>query len=167
MWSAFLEEFRKKFIPRVVRERKEEEYIGLKQKTLTVSQYEVQFTKLLRYAPDIVNTEEKRKKRFLQGLNIEIQRLLVPTKVDTYADMVEFAQKAEECEIKWKDYLNAKRSNFKNWKNTTGSSSQGQARDKGKRKMRQTCRYCESITTRRVSVGRKLKSVLSMVVQSI
>ena len=45
--------------------------------------------------------------------------------MDTYADMVEFAQKAEECEIKWKDYLNAKRSDFKNWKNTTGSSSQG------------------------------------------
>ena len=40
MWTAFLEEFRKKFIPRVVRERKEEEFIGLRQRTLTVAQYE-------------------------------------------------------------------------------------------------------------------------------
>ena len=39
LWSAFLEEFRKKFIPKVVREWKEEEFIGLKQKTLTVAQY--------------------------------------------------------------------------------------------------------------------------------
>ena len=41
LWSAFLEEFRKKFVPKVVRERKEEEFIGLRQRTLTVAQHEV------------------------------------------------------------------------------------------------------------------------------
>ena len=93
-------------------------------------------------------------------MNVEIQRLLVTAKVDTYADMVEFAQKAEECEIKWKDYLNAKRSDFKNWKNTTGSSSQGQATDKGKRKMRQTCRYCEKYNHKKSECWKKAKKCL-------
>ena len=64
-WGAFVAEFGKKFIPKVVRDRKEQEFINLRQRTLTVSEYEVQFTKLSKYALDMVNTEEKRMKRFL------------------------------------------------------------------------------------------------------
>ena len=66
LWSSFVKEFWKKFIPQVVRERKEEKFIGLKQKNLTVDQYEILFTKLSKYAPDMVNTEEKIRRRFLQ-----------------------------------------------------------------------------------------------------
>ena len=58
-------------MPKLVRERNEEEFIELRQKTLTVAQYEIQFMKLSKYAPDMVNTEEKMKHRFLQGLNLE------------------------------------------------------------------------------------------------
>ena len=65
LWSAFRDEFLKNFIPKVVRDRKEEEFIGLRQETLTVAQYEIQFTKLSKYAPEMVNTEEERKWRFL------------------------------------------------------------------------------------------------------
>ena len=35
-WNAFLEEFRKRSIPLIIRERKEEEFIYLKQRTLTI-----------------------------------------------------------------------------------------------------------------------------------
>ena len=37
LWDAFVEEFRKRFIPKVVRDRKEEEFIGLRQRALTVA----------------------------------------------------------------------------------------------------------------------------------
>ena len=100
LWSTFLDEFRKKFIPRVVRERNEEEFISLKQRGLTVAQYETQFTKLSKYAQKMVNTDGKRRRRFQQGLNIELQCSLVSARMDTYADIVEFAQKAEKCEKK-------------------------------------------------------------------
>ena len=63
----------------------------MRQKTLTVAQYEVQFTKLSQYAPDMVNTKEKMIKRFLQGLNPEIQRILALAMMDTYAEVVELA----------------------------------------------------------------------------
>ena len=92
---------------------------------MTVAQYEMQFTKLSKYAPDMVNTEEKRNKRFLQGLNIEVQRSLVSARMDTYADIVEFAQKAEECEVKWKEIQSYRREGSKNWRGAAGSSSQG------------------------------------------
>ena len=49
-------------------------------------------------------------------------------RIDTYADMVELAQKVKECEGKWKDFRSARRTGSRNWKNATGSSSQGQAR---------------------------------------
>ena len=65
-----------------------------------MARYEVQFTKLSKYAPDMKNTEEKRKRRFLQGLNLEIQRSLVSARIVTYADLVELTQKVEECEGK-------------------------------------------------------------------
>ena len=58
-WNVFVTEFQNKFIPKVVKKRKEKEFINLRQKTLTVTQYEVQFTKLSKYAPDMVNTEVK------------------------------------------------------------------------------------------------------------
>ena len=69
----------------------EESFISLRQKTLTVAQYEVQFIKLSQYPPDMVNTKEKMIKRFLQGLNPEIQRILVLAMMDTYAEVVELA----------------------------------------------------------------------------
>ena len=71
-WNAFLEEFKKKFILLVIREKREEKIISLRQRTLTVAQYKVQFTKLANYMPDIINSKAKRKRHFLQGLTIEI-----------------------------------------------------------------------------------------------
>ena len=149
LWSTFVSEFWKKFIPQVVREKKEEEFIGLKQKTLTVTQYEIQFTKLSKYAPDMVNTEEKRRRRFLQGLNIEIQTLLVSAKMDTYAKMVEFAQRAEDCYVKLREFQDSKRIDSKNWENHSGSLLQEPARQfqKETRKFSQKCPSEASVFT--------------------
>ena len=58
-WNTFLEEFRKKFIPMVIRDRKKQEFIYLRQRNLTVPQYEVEFTKLAKYTLDMVNTDDK------------------------------------------------------------------------------------------------------------
>ena len=88
-WGSFLQEFRKKFILAVVKEKREEEFVYLKQRSLTVAQYEMQFTKLSKYAPKMVNTDTNRKRCFLQGLNVEIQDALMTTRIDIYAEMVE------------------------------------------------------------------------------
>ena len=56
----------------MIKKKREEDFISLKQRALTVAQYEVQFTKLAEYAPDMVNLEAKRKRHFQQGLNIDI-----------------------------------------------------------------------------------------------
>ena len=76
----------------------------------------------------MVSTDEKRRRRFLQGLNLGIQRSLATARFDSYAELVELAQKVEECESKWKDFQSTKWTGPRNWRNVKGSSSQGQAR---------------------------------------
>ena len=120
-----MEEFRKTFIPLIIRERKEEKFIYLKQKILTVTQYKIQFTKLSRYVPEMVNTEEKRKKHFLQGLKVEIQDALVTTNVDTYAELVELTQRVEDNQAKIKEFQNSKKSGPETKMKIKGSSSTG------------------------------------------
>ena len=62
---------------------------------MTVQQYEVKFSRLSKYAPKLVDTEESRQRCFWLGLDMDIQKALVSTKYDTYADLVEYAQRAE------------------------------------------------------------------------
>ena len=97
--TTFLMKFRKKFIPEVTKEKRDEEFMSLKQKSLTVTQYELQFTRLSKYAPEMVNTEVKRRRRFLQGLNVEIQDALVTARVETYAELVEIAQRLKSSQV--------------------------------------------------------------------
>ena len=57
-------EFKKKYIPAVFWEKREEEFVYLKQRTMSVMEYEEKFTRLSKYAPEMVNTEAKRRRRF-------------------------------------------------------------------------------------------------------
>ena len=57
----------------MVQEKREGEFIKLKQGTSSVADYEERFTKLSRFARELVVTERKRIRRFVQELNVEIQ----------------------------------------------------------------------------------------------
>ena len=46
----------------------------------------------------MINTEAKRKRRFLQGLNVDIQDALVTARMETYAKVVEYAQRIEDSQ---------------------------------------------------------------------
>ena len=54
-----------------------DEFKDLKQGRMTVVEYHDRFLYLSRYAPDEINTEAKKKERFLNGLHDEIQTVLV------------------------------------------------------------------------------------------
>ncbi|WP_198155512.1 retrotransposon gag family protein, partial [Candidatus Burkholderia verschuerenii] len=108
-WQAFRTEFEAKYIPKVVREKRGEEFLHFKQNNLTVSQYEGNFTRLSKYAPELVNTEEKRRWRFVQGLKIEIQNAMLPATVSTYAGAVDLAQRLEDGQAGLRDLQNSRR----------------------------------------------------------
>jgi hypothetical protein len=70
---------------------KRKELIDLKHGGMTVNEYLNSFIKLSRYAPDNINTDEKKQDMFLTGLNDDIQFQLLNT---DYADFQHMVDKA-------------------------------------------------------------------------
>ncbi|XP_072151463.1 uncharacterized protein [Setaria viridis] len=67
-WEEFRNSFRTHHIPAGVMKLKQKEFLALKQGNMTISEYRDKFTQLSRYAPNEVDTDEKRQERFLDGL---------------------------------------------------------------------------------------------------
>jgi hypothetical protein len=76
---------------------KRKEFTDLKQGGMTVNEYLNSFIQLLRYAPDDINTDEKKQYMFLNGLNDDIQFQLLNT---DYADFQHMVDKAIVIENK-------------------------------------------------------------------
>jgi hypothetical protein len=76
---------------------KRKEFADLKQGGMTVNEYLNSFIQLSRYAPDDINTNEKKKDVFLNGLNDDIQFQLLNT---NYADFQHMVDKAIVVENK-------------------------------------------------------------------
>ena len=73
----------------------EDEFIRLHPGVLTVSEYEIQFTKLSKFATELLTTEQRRVRRFVQGLNMEIQEALAAAQITTFTEVLEKAQRVE------------------------------------------------------------------------
>ena len=71
-WNEFSVAFQDKYFPMIVRYRKEEEFLALKQGNMTVQQYEAQFTILSRFAPGLVGDDAMKARRFQRGLREDI-----------------------------------------------------------------------------------------------
>nr|XP_027109206.1 uncharacterized protein LOC113729075 [Coffea arabica] len=108
-WANFTREFNAKFLPPLIQEKREDDFIKCRQGAVSVAEYEIQFTKLSRYAPELVATEQRRIRRFVQGLNVEIQEGLAAIRIDTFADAVEKAQRVEVARAQVKSFQAKKR----------------------------------------------------------
>jgi hypothetical protein len=67
-WQEFQENFRAHHIPLRIMKLKKKTNLSLTQGGMSVSESGDRFTQLSRYAPDEVDTDEKRQERFLEGL---------------------------------------------------------------------------------------------------
>ncbi|KAL5764427.1 hypothetical protein ACOSQ2_017021 [Xanthoceras sorbifolium] len=68
-WEFFQKEFRRKYVGRIYIENMKREFMNLKQRQMTVTEYEREFIKLSKYATEMVMTEENKCRRFEYGLN--------------------------------------------------------------------------------------------------
>ncbi|XP_027067801.1 uncharacterized protein [Coffea arabica] len=96
-WLNFTREFNEKFLPPLIQEKMEDEFIKLCQGTSSVAEYETQFTRFSKFAPELVFSEQKRIRRFVQGLNVKIQKDLATAQIDTFKDALEKAQRVEQA----------------------------------------------------------------------
>jgi hypothetical protein len=73
IWNKFKACFHTHYVPHGTMKLKKKEFANLKQGGMTVNEYLISFIQLSRYAPDDINTYEKKQDMFLNGLNDDIQ----------------------------------------------------------------------------------------------
>ena len=71
-WKKFQKVFLERYFSKSLCKQQEQNFIFLRQGEKTVTQYEAEFHRLLRFALDLLVTEEARAKRFLNGLKLTI-----------------------------------------------------------------------------------------------
>ncbi|XP_058217379.1 uncharacterized protein LOC131328453 [Rhododendron vialii] len=90
-----------KYFPTPLRLAKEQEFLNLKQGTLTVTQYAAKFEELSRYALTSIPTEDKKARRFEWGLTTA-RKAVVAQAFATYAEVVKCALRLESEELDFK-----------------------------------------------------------------
>jgi hypothetical protein len=78
-------------VPLGVMKLKKKEFEDLKQGSMTVSEYVTRFTQLSCYAPDDMDTNEKKQDWFLNGLNDGLAYVLEARDFVNFQDMVDKA----------------------------------------------------------------------------
>lgn len=73
-WELFKTSFLEICFPREMREAKVEEYINLRQGSMTVTEYSLKFVKLSRYATSLVSNSRDEMSRFLAGIAEDIEK---------------------------------------------------------------------------------------------
>jgi hypothetical protein len=72
-WDAFKTKFHKAHIPTGLIKMMRDKFLNLKQGSMCVTEYLNKFTSWGRYAPNDIDSDEKKKERFLNGLHEELQ----------------------------------------------------------------------------------------------
>ena len=105
-WEFFVQELRAKYVTDMYRDSKWKQFLNLKQRNLSVAEYEKEFSHLSKYAPELVLTKVFRCRQFEDGLHDSIKRYLAPMtslqKVDFY-QLVQAAMKVERLETSSKE----------------------------------------------------------------
>ena len=91
-WAEFQELFMGKYFPDTARHAKAQEFLELKQGTMTVMDYVARLTKLARFVDDYVATDMAKIKRFENGLNLSIRAKIVGLRLRDMESMVGTAQ---------------------------------------------------------------------------
>ncbi|KAA3477465.1 Gag-Pol polyprotein [Gossypium australe] len=89
-------EFWKKYISQRFLDQKHKEFLELERGRMTITEYEREFVRLSKYAREYVSTKEIMCKRFVDGLNEDIQLLVRILDLKKFVVLVERVCKAEE-----------------------------------------------------------------------
>jgi hypothetical protein len=104
-WEAFKTKFRKAHIPSGLINIMCDKFLNLKQGGMSVTEYLDKFTTWGRYAPNDIDTDEKKRERFMNGLQEDLQPYLV---IVPYNDLEALADAAIMVEDKNKAALESR-----------------------------------------------------------
>ena len=87
-WAEFHDLFMGKYFPDTARHTKAQEFLELKQETMTVLEYVARFTELDRFADDYVAMDMAKVRRFENGLKLSIRGRIVGLRLQNMDSMV-------------------------------------------------------------------------------
>jgi hypothetical protein len=87
-WAEFRNAFRAYYIPTSVMRKKHQEFMDLKQGARSVHDYSKQFNHLVQYTADQVDTDEKKKSRFMIVLSTKLQERMALNTGGTFPEFV-------------------------------------------------------------------------------
>jgi hypothetical protein len=96
-WAEFHNAFRAYYIPAGVMRKKHQEFMDLKQGGRSMHDYSKQFNHLAQYAPDQVDTDEKKKDRFMIGLSAKLQERMALNTGGTFSEFVSNVMIADDA----------------------------------------------------------------------
>ncbi|XP_027150316.1 uncharacterized protein LOC113750555 [Coffea eugenioides] len=151
-------------------EKRKDDFINLRQGTLRVSECETQFTKLSKFAPELIATEQRRIRRFVQELNVEIQEALAAAQINTFTEVLEKAQRIEIARVGQRDAGEKISGTPKEI--TPRGTSRGREQARGASQGGQTsaprvsCGFCGKAIILRMIVGERQENVYGVIVSS-
>ena len=90
-WAEFHGIFMSKYFPTTSRHAKAQEFLELRQGTMTVMEYMARFTELARFGDDYVATDMAKVRRFENGLKLSIRGKIVGLRLQDMDSMVGIA----------------------------------------------------------------------------
>jgi hypothetical protein len=96
-WNEFKMVFRSHHVPQGIIKLKKKEFEDLRHGSMTMGEYVTRFTQLSHYAPNDVDTNEKKQDYFLNGLNDGLAYALEAHYFENFQGMVNKAQFLENC----------------------------------------------------------------------
>ena len=87
-WAEFHGLFMSNYFPATTRHAKAQEFLELRQRTMTVMEYMVRFTELARFGDDYVATDMAKVRRFENGLKLSIRGKIVGLPLQDMDSMV-------------------------------------------------------------------------------
>ncbi|XP_057506510.1 uncharacterized protein LOC130789696 [Actinidia eriantha] len=108
-WQRFVKIFNDQYFHRIYRMQKEQEFMSLKKRTMSIVEYEEKFIALSRFAPEMVRTEDMKFRRFEQGLDWQIRSRVSMFEINIYSELVNKAKIAEREVMKFQ----SRRESFK------------------------------------------------------
>jgi hypothetical protein len=95
-WDAFKSKFRKAHVPTGLIKIMRDKFLNLKQGGMSVTEYLDKFTTWGRYAPNDIDTDEKKRERFMNGLQEDLQPYLVVVPYNDLDALVDAAIMVED-----------------------------------------------------------------------
>ncbi|WVZ70158.1 hypothetical protein U9M48_018846 [Paspalum notatum var. saurae] len=96
-WKIFKDDFNKKYFPASVQRKMEKEFLQLKQGQKTVAAYEIEFSRLARYAAAYVQDDEVKARRFEEGLRQPIKARVEVFELKTFREVTNKALTVEQA----------------------------------------------------------------------